>query len=49
MGGFLGQVRIASPRASYPLGFHHAATITAERLALVGDAAHGITRSRARG
>lgn len=42
MGGFLGPVRMAGPRASYPLGFHHAATITAERLALVGDAAHGI-------
>ena len=24
------------------MGFHHAARITAERLALVGDAAHGI-------
>jgi 2-octaprenyl-6-methoxyphenol hydroxylase len=32
----------ASPRSSYPLGFHHAARITAERLALVGDAGHGI-------
>ena len=42
MGGFLGPIRMAGPRASYPLGFHHAATITAERLALVGDAAHGI-------
>ena len=42
MGGFLGALSEASPRASYPLGFHHAATITAERLALVGDAAHGI-------
>ncbi len=42
MGGFLGQVTLAGPRASYKLGFHHAATITAERLALVGDAAHGI-------
>ena len=42
MGAFLGPVRIAGLRASYPLGFHHAATITAERLALVGDAAHGI-------
>ncbi|WBH18272.1 FAD-dependent monooxygenase [Sphingomonas radiodurans] len=42
MGGFLGALSDASPRASYPLGFHHAATITAERLALVGDAAHGI-------
>ena len=42
MGGFLGPLSNASPRASYPLGFHHAATITADRLALVGDAAHGI-------
>jgi 2-octaprenyl-6-methoxyphenol hydroxylase len=42
MGGFLGALSDASPRASYPLGFHHAATITGERLALVGDAAHGI-------
>lgn len=42
MGGFLGKVALAGPRASYPLGFHHATTITAERLALVGDAAHGI-------
>lgn len=42
MGGFLGKVGLAGPRASYPLGFHHATTITAQRLALVGDAAHGI-------
>lgn len=42
MGGFLGPIELAGPRASYRLGFHHAATITAERLALVGDAAHGI-------
>lgn len=42
MGGFLGRLYGASPRASYPLGFHHAARITAERLALVGDAGHGI-------
>jgi 2-octaprenyl-6-methoxyphenol hydroxylase len=42
MGGFLGSLSNLSPRASYPLGFHHAATITGERLALVGDAAHGI-------
>ncbi|WP_298671109.1 UbiH/UbiF/VisC/COQ6 family ubiquinone biosynthesis hydroxylase [uncultured Sphingomonas sp.] len=42
MGGFLGPLSAASARSSYPLGFHHAATITAERLALVGDAAHGI-------
>jgi 2-octaprenyl-6-methoxyphenol hydroxylase len=42
MGGMLGEIALASPRSSYPLGFHHTATITAERLALVGDAAHGI-------
>ena len=42
MGGFLGRLSAPSPRASYPLGFHHAARITADRLCLVGDAAHGI-------
>ncbi len=38
----LGDISAAAPRSSYPLGFHHAAQITAERLVLVGDAAHGI-------
>jgi 2-octaprenyl-6-methoxyphenol hydroxylase len=42
MGGFLGAVALAGPRFSYPLGFHHAARITGLRLALAGDAAHGI-------
>lgn len=42
MGGMLGEIALASPRSSYPLGYHHAATITADRLALIGDAAHGI-------
>ncbi|HEY7005196.1 MAG TPA: UbiH/UbiF/VisC/COQ6 family ubiquinone biosynthesis hydroxylase [Sphingomicrobium sp.] len=42
MGGFLGKVDMLAPRSSYPLGFHHAAQITAQRLALVGDAAHAI-------
>lgn len=42
MGGFLGPLSALAPRSTYPLGFHHAAKITAERLALVGDAAHGI-------
>ncbi|QLC22723.1 UbiH/UbiF/VisC/COQ6 family ubiquinone biosynthesis hydroxylase [Parasphingopyxis sp. CP4] len=42
MGGFLGDLALAGPRGSYPLGFHHAAHITGERLALVGDSAHGI-------
>jgi 2-octaprenyl-6-methoxyphenol hydroxylase len=42
MGGFLGAVSLAAPRSTYPLGFHHAARITAERLALVGDSAHAM-------
>ena len=42
MGGFLGDLTLAGPRTSYRLGFHHAATISDLRLALVGDAAHGI-------
>jgi 2-octaprenyl-6-methoxyphenol hydroxylase len=42
MGGFLGSLTLAAPRSTYPLGFHHAARITAERLALLGDAAHAI-------
>ncbi|HEX2802946.1 MAG TPA: FAD-dependent monooxygenase [Sphingomicrobium sp.] len=42
MGGFLGKVALAAPRSTYPLGFHHASNITAQRLALVGDAAHAI-------
>jgi 2-octaprenyl-6-methoxyphenol hydroxylase len=42
MGVFLGKITVAAPRSSYPLGFHHAARITDNRLALVGDAAHAI-------
>lgn len=42
IGSFLGDIKLAAPRSSYPLGFHHAARITDTRLALVGDAAHGI-------
>jgi 2-octaprenyl-6-methoxyphenol hydroxylase len=42
MGGFLGKVAMLAPRSSFPLGFHHAAQITAQRLALVGDAAHAV-------
>ena len=42
MGGFLGRVKMLAPRSSYPLGFHHAAQITAKRLALAGDSAHAI-------
>jgi len=42
IGGLLGTVTVVAPAASYPLGYHHAATYTAERLVLIGDAAHGI-------
>ena len=42
MGAFLGKVSLAAPRSIYPLGFHHASQITAQRLALVGDSAHAI-------
>lgn len=42
MGRIVGKVELAAPLSSYPLGFHHAGTITAERLVLIGDSAHGI-------
>jgi 2-octaprenyl-6-methoxyphenol hydroxylase len=42
MGGFLGKIGLLAPRSTYPLGFHHAARITDRRLALIGDAAHGM-------
>ncbi|RVT98762.1 ubiquinone biosynthesis protein UbiH [Rhodovarius crocodyli] len=40
--GSLGEVAVVGRRWSYPLSALHAARYTAERLALVGDAAHGI-------
>ncbi len=42
MQGTFGQVHLNSARTSYPLSYQRTARITAERLALVGDAAHGI-------
>ena len=42
MGGFLGDIALAAPRSTFPLGFHHTARITDNRLALVGDSAHAI-------
>jgi 2-octaprenyl-6-methoxyphenol hydroxylase len=41
-GDFLGDLEIVGPRWSYPLSFLHAESYIAERLALVGDAAHVI-------
>ena len=42
MGTMFGEITSVGPRSSYPLGFHHTAKITDQRLALIGDAAHGI-------
>jgi 2-octaprenyl-6-methoxyphenol hydroxylase len=42
MEGIFGTIALAAPRLSYPLNFHHAARIVEHRLALVGDAAHGM-------
>lgn len=41
-GDFLGAVRVVGGRWSYPLSLLHATRYTDTRLALVGDAAHGI-------
>ncbi|RJY07961.1 FAD-dependent monooxygenase [Aurantiacibacter aquimixticola] len=42
MDGLFGALELNGGRSSYPLGFHHTAKIADHRLALVGDAAHGI-------
>jgi 2-octaprenyl-6-methoxyphenol hydroxylase len=42
MHGIFGAISVEGPRSSYPLGFQHTARITARRLALVGDAGHGL-------
>ncbi len=41
-GDFLGEIRLRGKRFSYPLGLSLANSLTAPRLALVGDAAHGM-------
>jgi 2-octaprenyl-6-methoxyphenol hydroxylase len=40
--GTLGDIEIIAKQAVWPLGYHHAESYTAERLLLIGDAAHGI-------
>jgi 2-octaprenyl-6-methoxyphenol hydroxylase len=41
-GDFLGEIRLAGDRFSYPLGLSLANSLIAPRVALVGDAGHGI-------
>lgn len=42
MHGIFGAVELAAPRMSYPLRFHHAGKVIDQRLAVIGDAAHGM-------
>ncbi len=42
MGGLYGALSVAGPRAAFPLDMHLARAFVADRLALVGDAAHGV-------
>ena len=41
-GDFLGEIRLAGARYTYPLNLTLANSFVAQRLALVGDAAHGV-------
>lgn len=41
-GSFLGDIRLAGQRFTYPLGLTMATTFVAPRVALIGDAAHGM-------
>lgn len=42
MGGVFGAITLNGARSSYPLNFHHTVRVVEDRLALVGDAAHGM-------
>jgi 2-octaprenyl-6-methoxyphenol hydroxylase len=42
MDGLYGAIELSAPRMSYPLSYQNATRITGNRLALVGDAAHGM-------
>jgi 2-octaprenyl-6-methoxyphenol hydroxylase len=40
--GVLGTLQLDGPVSSYPLSFQHTVRLTAQRMALIGDAAHGM-------
>ncbi|WP_353216309.1 UbiH/UbiF/VisC/COQ6 family ubiquinone biosynthesis hydroxylase [Sandarakinorhabdus sp.] len=40
--GTLGDIEVIAPQTVWPLGYHHAARYTDNRLLLLGDSAHGI-------
>ena len=42
MAGLFGTIELSAPRMSYPLSHQNSTRLTAPRLALVGDAAHGM-------
>ncbi len=42
MGDMLGTIALNSGRSSYPLAFQHTARMVGQRMALVGDSAHGM-------
>ncbi len=42
MHGIFGEIELAAPRMGFPLKFHHSRKLADHRLALVGDAAHGM-------
>jgi 2-octaprenyl-6-methoxyphenol hydroxylase len=42
MGDILGEIALSAPRMSWPLSLQHSGRIVADRLALVGDSAHGM-------
>ena len=42
MHGIFGAIELSAPRMSYPLKFHHSRKLVDDRLAVIGDAAHGM-------